>query len=93
MTKPSRNWYSVSRNSRMSGQTRPIPRSSTGGSVPTRTLPTPAARAKSSMAWPWMSGSFELYGQLHNAVGETPRDRSTFFAECVRHWIHFTGIA
>ena len=37
MTKSSRNWYSVSRSSRMSGQTSPIPRSSTGGTVPTRT--------------------------------------------------------
>ena len=47
------------------------------------------------MVWTNLFGviSFELYGQLHNVVGETPRDRNTFFAECVRHWIHFTGIA
>ena len=47
------------------------------------------------MVWTNLFGviSFELYGQLHNVVGETPRDRDTFFAECVRHWIHFTGIA
>jgi hypothetical protein len=37
--------------------------------------------------------SFELYGQLHQVVGEEPGDRDTFFAECVRRWIHLTGIA
>ena len=41
MTKSSRNWYSVSRSSRMSGQTRPIPCISTGGSVRTRTSTDP----------------------------------------------------
>jgi len=25
-------------------------------------------------------------------VGEPSRDRGTFFAECIRHWIRFTGI-
>ena len=47
------------------------------------------------MVWTNLFGviSFELFGQLHNVVGETPRDRNTFFVECIRHWIHFTGIA
>jgi len=45
------------------------------------------------MVWTNLFGviSFELYGQLHNVVGEPSRDRDAFFAECIRHWIHFTG--
>ena len=50
MTKSSRNWYSVSRSSRMSGEARPIPCSSAGGMVHGRgPRPTPAAWAKSPM--------------------------------------------
>ena len=46
------------------------------------------------MVWTNLFGviSFELYGQLHQVVGETPRDRDTFFTECVRRWIQFVGI-
>jgi len=36
--------------------------------------------------------SFELFGQLHNVVGEDPADRDAFFAECIRGWITFTAI-
>ena len=47
------------------------------------------------MVWTNLFGviSFELYGQLHNVVGEEPGDRDTFFAVCTRRWIHFTSIA
>ena len=47
------------------------------------------------MAWTNLFGviSFELYGQLHEVVEEDPGDRDAFFAECVRHWIQFIGIA
>ena len=47
------------------------------------------------MVWTNLFGviSFELYGQLHQVVGEEPGDHDTFFAECIRRWIHFTGIA
>ncbi len=46
------------------------------------------------MAWTNLFGviSFELYGQLHNVVGEAPAARDAFFAECIRRWIHFTSI-
>ena len=46
------------------------------------------------MVWTNLFGviSFELYGQLHNVVGEAPADRDAFFAECIRRWIHFTNI-
>jgi hypothetical protein len=47
------------------------------------------------MAWTGLFGlvSFELYGQLHEVVGENPGDRDAFFVECVRRWIHLVGIA
>ena len=47
------------------------------------------------MVWTNLFGviSFELYGQLHQVVGEEPGDRDTFFAECIHRWIRFTGIA
>ena len=43
------------------------------------------------MAWTGLFGvvSFELYGQLHQVVGEEPADRDTFFAECIRRWLDF----
>ena len=46
------------------------------------------------MVWTNLFGavSFELYGQLHEVVGEDPGDRDAFFAECVRRWIQFVGI-
>ena len=47
------------------------------------------------MVWTGLFGvvSFELYGQLHEVVGEDPGDRDAFFAECIRRWIQFVGIA
>ena len=47
------------------------------------------------MVWTGLFGvvSFELYGQLHEVVGENPGDRGAFFAECIRRWIQFVGIA
>ena len=46
------------------------------------------------MVWTGLFGvvSFELYGQLHQVVGEEPGDRDAFFAECIRRWIQFVGI-
>jgi len=46
------------------------------------------------MAWTGLSGviSFELNGQRRQVVGRNPGDRDAFFAECVRHWICFTGL-
>ena len=46
------------------------------------------------MVWTNLFGavSFELYGQLHEVVGEDPGDRDAFFAECIRRWIQFIGI-
>jgi hypothetical protein len=43
------------------------------------------------MTWTGLFGtvSFELYGQLHQVVGEDPADRDTFFAECIRRWLQF----
>ena len=47
------------------------------------------------MAWAALFGtvSFELFGQLHNVVGEGPGDRDAYFAECVRRWTTRVGIA
>jgi AcrR family transcriptional regulator len=57
-------------------------------------IPAPLVQ-RALMVWTNLFGviSFELFGQLHNVVGEEPGDRDAFFAECVRRWIHFTSIA
>jgi len=57
-------------------------------------VPAPLVQ-RALMAWTNLFGvvSFELYGQLHNVVGEGPGDRETFFTECIRRWIDLTGIA
>ena len=54
----------------------------------------PRSSSASLMVWTNLFGvvSFELYGQLHNVVGEEPGDREAFFAECIRRWIHLIGI-
>ena len=46
------------------------------------------------MVWTGLFGviSFELYGQLHQVVGEGPADRDTFFAECIRRWLQFMNL-
>ena len=56
-------------------------------------IPAPLVQ-RALMVWTNLYGviSFELFGQLHQVVGENPGDRDTFFAECIRRWIHFTGI-
>jgi AcrR family transcriptional regulator len=47
------------------------------------------------MAWAALFGtvSFELFGQLHDIVGDQPGDREAFFAESVRRWAAQVGIA
>jgi len=57
-------------------------------------VPAPLVQ-RALMAWTGLFGvvSFELYGQLHEVVAEEPADRDAFFAECVRRWIQFLGIA
>ena len=57
-------------------------------------VPAPLVQ-RALMVWTNLFGviSFELYGQLHQVVGEEPGDRDTFFAECIHRWIGFTGIA
>jgi len=56
-------------------------------------VPAPLVQ-RALMVWTNLFGtvSFELFGQLHNVVGEEPADRDAFFAECVRRWITFTPI-
>jgi AcrR family transcriptional regulator len=56
-------------------------------------IPAPLIQ-RALMVWTGLFGviSFELYGQLHQVVGEEPGDRDAFFAGCVRRWIDFTGI-
>ena len=46
------------------------------------------------MTWTGLFGvvSFELYGQLHQVVGEPPADRDAFFAECVHGWLQFMNL-
>jgi AcrR family transcriptional regulator len=47
------------------------------------------------MVWAALFGtvSFELFGQFHNVVGESPGDREAFFAECVRRWASHLGLS
>jgi AcrR family transcriptional regulator len=47
------------------------------------------------LAWSSLFGtvSFELFGHLHNVIGEAPGDRDAFFADCVRRWTTQVGIA
>ena len=56
-------------------------------------VPAPLVQ-RALMVWTNLFGvvSFEVFGQLHNVVGEDPADRDAFFAECVRRWITFTPI-
>ena len=56
-------------------------------------VPAPLVQ-RALMVWTNLFGviSFELYGQLHQVVGEDPGDRDAFFADCIRRWIEFTGI-
>ena len=56
-------------------------------------VPAPLVQ-RALMVWTNLFGvvSFELYGQLHNVVGEQPGDREAFFADCVRRWTEFVGI-
>jgi AcrR family transcriptional regulator len=46
------------------------------------------------IAWTGLYGmvSFELFGQLHNVVGEGPGERDAFFDECIRRWAQQVGI-
>jgi AcrR family transcriptional regulator len=64
-------------------------RSFAGGEVPDALI------QRGLMAWSALYGtvSFELFGQLHNVVGEEPGDREAYFAECIRRWAQQVGIA
>jgi AcrR family transcriptional regulator len=46
------------------------------------------------MTWTGLFGvvSFELYGQLHQVVGDPPADRDAFFAECIHRWLQFMSL-
>jgi AcrR family transcriptional regulator len=46
------------------------------------------------MTWAALFGlvSLELFGQLHNVIGENPGDRDAFFAECVGRWAAQLGL-
>ncbi len=57
-------------------------------------VPAPLVQ-RALMVWTGLFGvvSFELYGQLHEVVGEDPGDRDAFFAECIRRWIQFVSIS
>jgi AcrR family transcriptional regulator len=56
-------------------------------------IPAPLIQ-RALMVWTGLFGviSFELYGQLHQVVGEKPADRDTFFAECIRRWLDFMNL-
>jgi AcrR family transcriptional regulator len=56
-------------------------------------VPTPLVQ-RALMVWTNLFGvvSFEVFGQLHNVVGDPAADRDAFFAECVRRWITFTNL-
>jgi AcrR family transcriptional regulator len=46
------------------------------------------------MVWTGLFGtvSFELFGQLHNVVGEAPGQRQAFFDDCVGSWAAQLGL-
>ena len=56
-------------------------------------IPAPLIQ-RALMVWTGLFGvvSFELYGQLHQVVGEEPADRDIFFAECIRRWLGFMNL-
>jgi len=47
------------------------------------------------MVWTGLFGtvSFELFGQLHNVVGDAPGQREAFFDECIGSWSAQLGLA
>jgi AcrR family transcriptional regulator len=47
------------------------------------------------LVWTGLYGmvSFELFGQLHNVVGDGPGDREAFFEESISRWADQVGIA
>jgi AcrR family transcriptional regulator len=63
-------------------------RSTAGPEVPDALL------QRGLMAWAALFGtiSFELFGQLHDIVGDQPGDREAFFVESVRRWAAQVGI-
>ena len=56
-------------------------------------IPAPLVQ-RALMVWTGLFGtiSFELYGQLHQVVAESPADRDAFFAACVRLWLQFMNL-
>ena len=56
-------------------------------------IPAPLVQ-RALMVWTGLFGtiSFELYGQLHHVVAESPADRDAFFAACVRYWLQFMSL-
>jgi AcrR family transcriptional regulator len=56
-------------------------------------IPAPLVQ-RALMVWTGLFGavSFELYGQLHQIVGDALTDRDVFFAECIRRWIQFMDL-
>lgn len=46
------------------------------------------------MVWTGLYGavSFELFGQLHDVIGEGPGEREAWFADCIRRWAMQVGI-
>ena len=56
-------------------------------------IPAPLIQ-RALMVWTGLFGviSFELYGQLHQVVGEEPADRDVFYAECIRRWLQFMDL-
>ncbi|HLX87425.1 MAG TPA: TetR/AcrR family transcriptional regulator, partial [Acidimicrobiales bacterium] len=47
------------------------------------------------MVWTGLFGvvSFELFGQLHDVVGDQPGERDAFFDQCVARWADQLGLA
>jgi hypothetical protein len=47
------------------------------------------------MVWTAIFGtiSFELYGHLYGAVGDSPQDRAAFFDSCIAEWAVQVGVA
>jgi AcrR family transcriptional regulator len=56
-------------------------------------IPAPLVQ-RALMVWTALFGtvSFELYGQLHQVVADSPADRDAFFTTCIRYWIDFINL-
>ena len=60
--------------------------------IPPEIPPALLARGVLALAALYGAVSFELFGQFHNVIDETPKARDVWFDLLVRHWAHIVGL-